>query len=95
MKHGAADFADLQLRDHRVQLRPKYVTETSVFPVSVAYPFRVTAVHGKRRDGGLHCVLPTLGLRFTYQRAIRWKHCWKRPSCNCWAARLRKSYRVN
>ncbi|MBC7817445.1 MAG: ATP-dependent Clp protease ATP-binding subunit [Planctomycetaceae bacterium] len=64
---GSSDFQDLELHDHRIRVRPEYRTESSVFPVAVPFELRVTCVHGRRRDGTLHCVLPTLGVRFSHQ----------------------------
>ncbi|MGE3780042.1 MAG: AAA family ATPase, partial [Pirellulaceae bacterium] len=58
---------ELLLRDHRVPIRPAYVTGKSTFPVPQTFELRVTCVHGRRPDGTRHCVLPTLGLRFSYQ----------------------------
>ncbi|WP_254508671.1 AAA family ATPase [Anatilimnocola floriformis] len=64
---GSADFADLSLRDHRVRIRAEYNTGDYVYPVSPPLELRITCVHGKRGDGALHCVIPTLGIRLTYQ----------------------------
>lgn len=64
---GTPDFDELELRDHRVALRPQYEVDGSVFPVGQAFDFRLTCVHGRRRDDTRHCVVPTLGLRFSYQ----------------------------
>lgn len=64
---GTPDFSDLELRDHRVALRPQYEVAGSAFPVGQAFDFRLTCVHGRRRDDTRHCVVPTLGLRFSYQ----------------------------
>ncbi|RPI82077.1 MAG: hypothetical protein EHM42_09890, partial [Planctomycetaceae bacterium] len=62
------DLRDPELREHEVRVRPEYRTSTdSVFPVGETVQVRVTAVHGKRRDGSGVCVFPTLGQRFTYQ----------------------------
>lgn len=61
------DFDDLTLRDHRIQIRAEYSANDYVYPVSQLTELRVTCVHGKRRDGALHCVIPTLGIRLTYQ----------------------------
>ena len=64
---GEPDFGKLSLRDHRVRLRPEYRTAASIYPVSTPFHLRVTCVHGERRDGSRHCVIPTLGIRFSYQ----------------------------
>jgi ATP-dependent Clp protease ATP-binding subunit ClpC len=62
-----ADFIDLELRDYRVDVRPEYRVGETVYPVPTTLGFRVTCVHGKRRDGTRHCVAPTLGIRLSYQ----------------------------
>jgi len=64
---GSPDFDDLELRDHRVALRPQYESSGSVYPVSTPFHLRITCVYGRRRDASRHCVVPTLGLRFSYQ----------------------------
>lgn len=64
---GEADFIELQLRDHRVTIRPEYRVGDTVYPVAVPLQFRVTCVYGKRHDGARHCVAPTLGVRMSYQ----------------------------
>jgi ATP-dependent Clp protease ATP-binding subunit ClpC len=64
---GTADFDDLTLRDHRVQVRAEYRTDDYVFPVSQPTDLRITVVHGTKRDGSRHCVIPTLGVRLSYQ----------------------------
>ena len=62
-----ADFEDLSLRDHRVRIRAEYKSGDYVYPVSPPVDLRITCVHGKRGDGALHCVIPTLDVRLTYQ----------------------------
>ena len=62
-----ADFDDLELRDHRVRLRPEYRIAECAYPVSKPFELRITCVHGQRRDGSRHCVAPTLGLRTGYR----------------------------
>ena len=62
-----ADFDELSLADHRVLVRPEYEAGGSIYPVSTAFRFRVTCVHGQRKDGTRHCVVPTLDVRFSYQ----------------------------
>ncbi len=62
-----SDFFDLELRDYRVDVRPEYRVGETSYPVPKTLSFRVTCVHGKRRDGTRHCVAPTLGIRLSYQ----------------------------
>lgn len=64
---GRADFDNLVLRDHHVRIRAEYRSEDYVYPVSEPTNLRITVVHGKRGDGALHCVIPTIGVRLTYQ----------------------------
>jgi ATP-dependent Clp protease ATP-binding subunit ClpC len=63
-----SDFDDLELRDHRVRIRPEYATDGAAFPVREPFHLRITCVHGKRQGGTRHCVIPTLDLRFSYQQ---------------------------
>ncbi len=62
-----ADFYDLELRDHRVRIRPEYRANEIAYPVPTTFHFRVICAHGRRRDGTRHCVVPTLGIRLSYQ----------------------------
>src|SRR5687767_6600470 len=64
---GEPDFLDLELRDYRLEVRPEYRLAETAYPVPTTFSFRVTCVHGKRRDGSRHCVVPTLGIRLSYQ----------------------------
>ncbi|HTN75725.1 MAG TPA: hypothetical protein VL096_10785, partial [Pirellulaceae bacterium] len=62
-----ADFDELELRDHRVRLRPEYRVNDCAYPVSKSFELRITCVHGTRHDGSRHCVAPTLGLQLSYR----------------------------
>jgi ATP-dependent Clp protease ATP-binding subunit ClpC len=64
---GPSDFIDLELRNYRIEVRPEYRVDETVYPVPETFRFRVTCVDGKRRDGTRHCVAPTLGIRLSYQ----------------------------
>jgi ATP-dependent Clp protease ATP-binding subunit ClpC len=63
----SSDLSELELRDAKIRIRPEYRTPDSVFPVATTTLLRVTCIHGKRKDGTRHCVIPTLDLRFSYQ----------------------------
>src|SRR5436190_3634625 len=63
----ASDFGDLVIRDHRIRIRGKYKTKQSSFPVNQPVTLRITCIHGQRQDGSRHCVIPTLGIRLSYQ----------------------------
>lgn len=64
---GESDLSDLELRDLRVPVRPTYIEDGATFPVSIQYPMRVTCVHGRRKDGTRHCVVPTLDIHLSCQ----------------------------
>jgi ATP-dependent Clp protease ATP-binding subunit ClpC len=64
---GESDFIDLELKDYHLTIRPEYRIEQTVYPVAQPYDFRVTCVHGRRRDGTRHVVAPTLGIGLSYE----------------------------
>jgi len=61
------DLAECELRDHHVSIRAEYAGEFVSYPVNPPYEMRVTCAHGRRVDGVRYCILPTLGVTFSYQ----------------------------
>lgn len=71
---AAPDFQDARLIEVRVEVRPEYQEDNRIYPSEEPLILRVPCVYGRTSTGALTCALPTLGVRFFYNKADELKN---------------------